>query len=261
MNKNITKYLKILFLVLLAALFLGLESKNRLYLTYLIVIGILGAVLFLLLPQLKSLFRLLQRKLRRVSRVRKNTNEQSKPKSDITLALLCQFSHRITAKLKSAYPDATWDWETKPNVKRLLDGNIARIRTANTGDYNFAEMHVDHYGNIILQMMLIQTLDQKPVPSEGEPEPPVIVDCSSWFSLLGEKILVDVIGDLNCHGHSCLHIDDAGSILIKNEKEEMNCKAQLPHFPGKKHYQELISIFTDAELKAAIENETIKLSW
>lgn len=259
MKKTIVKYLKLLFIVLIVALLFGLESKNRAYLAYIIIFGVIGGLVLLLLPQLKALAKSTQSLFKSSSK--RAVKVEPKPKSDITLALMCQFSHRITAKLKSAYPDSTWDWEKQPNVQKLLDGEKTRIRTWNTDKYTHAEMLIDNYGNIVLQMMLIESIDGAIPTAEPGEEQPVVVDCNSWFSLLGQKALTEIIGELNSHGHSSLFIDDSGMILVKEAGDELLCKAQMPHFPGKKYYEELISIFTKAELKAAVENKNIKLSW
>jgi hypothetical protein len=259
MKNTAKKYLNLLFIALLLILFLGLEKGNREYFAYAFILGFVGSIFISHFPQLKAAIKSLKARLQRKP-LNTNSTTQLKPKENITSALLCQFSHRITAKLKSAYPEATWDWATKPNMQSLLDGEVIRIRTASTGDFNHAEMHVDSYGNIILQMMAIQPLDPKTVPTPTA-EMPVVVDCSSWFSLLGQKALTDIIGNLNCHGYSNIQLDEIGNVLIEGNDGELSCNATLPHFPGKKYYEELISIFTKAELMATVEKENIKLSW
>jgi hypothetical protein len=228
--------------------------------TYLILLGLIGGLLLLILPQVKQLIQLLKTKMHPSIHPKKISTEPVTPKTDITMALLCQLSHRISSKLKSAYPGALWDWDGKPYVKRILDGEVMRIRTRHTGEYNYAEMHLDNYGNIILQMMSIQSLHPT-VPTDPDANKPMIVDCSSWYSLLGQKALTDIISVVNCHGHSNLYLDDSGNVLLKGDEGNQKSQYQLPHFPGQKYYEELISIFAQAELTAVVENGAIKLSW
>lgn len=55
--------------------------------------------------------------------------------------LLGHVSCRISEKLKSAYPDATWQWD-EPHPESIVRGGTMRIKTSNTEDYTHAEVTV-----------------------------------------------------------------------------------------------------------------------
>ena len=53
------------------------------------------------------------------------------------------------------------DFVKEPPLSQILDGEPLRIRTRNTGSYNFAEILMDARGSLTLQMMTIESLHQK----------------------------------------------------------------------------------------------------
>ena len=100
---------------------------------------------------------------------------------DLETILWRQIKFQITGKLKEAFPDATWDFVKEPPLSQILDGEPLRIRTRNTGSYNFAEILMDARGSLTLQMMTIESLhkrnrqkeiripDQPLIPNHGIP--------------------------------------------------------------------------------------------
>ena len=62
--------------------------------------------------------------------------------------LLRHVNHRITDKVKSCFPDASWDWDVKPNVNFLMHGGTGRIRLMNAKTYNFAEVCIDRKSGV-----------------------------------------------------------------------------------------------------------------
>lgn len=268
-KNNAMKYLHFTVILMLILALLGF--RNDRIITGILLAGIGGTLLLMIAPRLPRIkFRPAHVKTRGRRKAWKAEISANR-KPDIHAALLCQVSHRITEKLKSAFPDAVWDWTKRPDATALLDGETVRISTANTRDYNHAELKIDAYGNISLKMMLVKPLEEtgtrkkKPEPApetpgqEGQEETPV-VDCRSWYELVGEKALAETITELNAHGHSQLSINGNGDILIR-ENKKMVPKSTLPHFPGKDYYRELIPIFEAAELKASVSNGNLKLSW
>ena len=74
--------------------------------------------------------------------------------SELERLLLGHISCRISEKLKSAYPQATWQW-CSPRPVSIIRGGTGRIRTFNTEDYTHAEVTVGEYFKIAFKMMKI----------------------------------------------------------------------------------------------------------
>ena len=100
-----------------------------------------------------------------------------------------QISYQITDTLQSAFPEATWEFAEPLRLSHLLDGDAVRLSTRNTGDYNFAEVSMDEYGNLHLQMLTVSALKRRGDKSASPDTPKV--DPASWYSLIGKPFLVE----------------------------------------------------------------------
>ena len=153
-KSNRKKFLQFVVLVLfLAALFVP-QDANRLLIAGIALIGI-GVTLFsYLLPLFTERLKNREHKLRK--RPERTRHLEGTP--DLETILWRQIKFQITGKLKEAFPDATWDFVKEPPLSQILDGEPLRIRTRNTGSYNFAEILMDARGSLTLQMMTIESL-------------------------------------------------------------------------------------------------------
>ena len=156
-KSNRKKFLQFVVLVLfLAALFVP-QDANRLLIAGIALIGI-GVTLFsYLLPLFTERLKNREHKLRK--RPERTRHLEGTP--DLETILWRQIKFQITGKLKEAFPDATWDFVKEPPLSQILDGEPLRIRTRNTGSYNFAEILMDARGSLTLQMMTIESLHKK----------------------------------------------------------------------------------------------------
>mgnify|MGYP000432407433 CR=1 FL=1 len=178
---------------------------------------------------------------------------------DLETILWRQIKFQITGKLKEAFPDATWDFVKEPPLSQILDGEPLRIRTRNTGSYNFAEILMDARGSLTLQMMTIESLHKKE-PSEGNPDSRPAVNPKSWYSLIGKPLLMELVGDLQARGYEKLFINEQGDVYILNGTEP-EVRGKLEHFPPKDYWGELTEIFTEDELTTEETEQALELSW
>lgn len=196
--------------------------------------------------------------------------EETKKKSritDIEALLLRQISFQVTDKMKAAYPEASWEFVKPPKAEHLLTGRAFRLRTFHTGDYNFAEVTLDRYGQLRLSMMTITALNPETnqhaldIPGTTElPDTPEHEDPEAWYSLIGKPLLTELIGDLQARGHQKLFINEAGDIFIFNGSIP-EVKSTFPHFPSKDYWAALTDIFIQDELQAKETDNTLELSW
>ncbi len=179
--------------------------------------------------------------------------------------MLCHISLRITDKLKSAYPQAVWQWKQKPSLKDILAGATLRIAVDDMEKYNHADICFDRFGRIHVQPLVVGSFqpsaqDTPPEPENEEPEAPSVVDVSVWYELVGQKVLESLITELNAGGHTRLTIKENGDVVIRQNKKEL-LKATLENFPGRNYWDELISTLEENELKARIAGDALQVSW
>lgn len=183
--------------------------------------------------------------------------------------MLLHIALRITEKLKSAYPQAVWQWKDTPSLQGILSGGTIRILVENMDTYTHADISFDRFGRIHVEPMVIGSFtdtengtDAKPesgMDEETTPEPSV-VDVRVWYELIGQKVLEELITDLNANGHSMLTIKENGDIVVSCQKKKI-LKATLDSFPGKTYWKELISILEENELKGKISDNSLQVSW
>lgn len=253
-KSSLRTFLALAAIILLLLLVFLPEYMDQPIFTWIAVTGIMVSFLLILLPLFPKMVRHIP------AGKQKPAHHADCPEkiSDLETLLWRQISFQITGKLKSAYPEATWDFTRRPNADRLLSGKTLRIRTFHTADYNFAEVFMDAYGNLNLTMMTVEALTprRKGTPSEE----PAQADPKSWYTLIGKPLLLNLIGDLQARGHQKLFINEAGEIFILNG-DTPEIKAAFEHFPPKSYWNALIDIFIHDELNAKETENTLELSW
>ncbi len=252
-EKKSLLFLKMIVAVLFASLLFTPENSNRTLIAGIAIIGIIGSLLFLIIPMLPRI---------RMPQFTKRTRVTSSPKpeqlSKTETLLWRQISYQITDKLKAAFPDATWEFITRPQMNTLLNGSTIRIRTRNTGNYNFAEFHLNQYGYLALELLTVESLKKQPVNESDEESE--TVDPQSWYSLIGKPLLMELVGDLQARGHQKLFINESGEIFIRNGKTP-EIKGTFEHFPSRSYWPALADIFIKDELEAKEREHELELSW
>jgi len=166
-----------------------------------------------------------------------------------------QLSHRVTEILHAAFPGSTWYWTDKPTAKLFTDGGRIRITTSKTEDFNEADVILDTYGRIEIKMLKSNSVSEIVRVVEGKEE--TAVDTRKWFEECGQKILTDIITDLNARGTKVLCNNEDGSIIIDDDKQVGTLKA----FPNKNLWDKLIDIFEENGLTAVETENSIRVGW
>ena len=184
--------------------------------------------------------------------------------------MLVHISLRITEKLKSAYPQAVWQWKDTPDLQDILKGGTIRILVENMDTYTHADISFDRFGRIHVEPMVIGSFADAENGKSAKPEPGgadeettpelSVVDVRVWYDLIGQKALEELITDLNANGHSMLTIKENGDIVVSCQKKKI-LKATLDSFPGKTYWKELLSILEENELKGKISDNSLQVSW
>lgn len=178
--------------------------------------------------------------------------------------LLRHVNFRISAYLKSAFPDVTWEWQEKEPERIIKNGGAARIRIFGVPDYNYASVVFDSKANIGCDVMKIVPLSEavgtpSEVPTAPKPHQQPS-DPQIWYELQGRKVLEDLIADLHSRGHSSLSIKDNGDICIKQADAEVTAQT-LKNFPERNYWQALTKVFEKEGLAAAVTETGLAVTW
>ncbi len=98
--------------------------------------------------------------------------------SGVNLArlLLCHVNYRVSDYLKSAYPNASWEWTMNDPTLFIARGGTGRIRVYGIPDYEYADVTLDQRGN--LDCSLVQIV---PVQGAAPISPCLIPRCGmNW---------------------------------------------------------------------------------
>ena len=250
-TRTIKMTLQITVLCLFAAAFLLPKGSQSYLMTGIAAAGVLVSLAILIIPPLASGLRKLRIPTGRAT-------DTGNGNSDLETILIRQISYQITDTLQSAFPEATWEFAEPLPLSHLLDGDAIRLSTRNTGNHNFAEVSMDEYGSLHLQMLTVSALKRKGDKSASPDTPKV--DPASWYSLIGKPFLVEMIGNLQAKGHQKLFIGEQGDVYILNGKEP-EVKGKLEHFPPKAYWPALLQVFADDELEAAETENAVEITW
>ena len=187
--------------------------------------------------------------------------------SELERLLLGHISCRISEKLKSAYPQATWQW-CSPKPESIIRGGTGRIRTFNTEDYTHAEVTVGEYFKIAFKMMKIVDFSAavNPCPDDAaDAEPtdeaePKVVDPAGWYDLVGREVLTGLIRDWSTRGHSMLHIAEDGKVFFTEGADEIQAE-DLKEFPTKQYWPELVKCLEKDDLKTQLQENRMDVLW
>lgn len=179
--------------------------------------------------------------------------------------MMQHISLRIAEKLKSAYPQSTWQWIKKPSVHDLLNGTTARIKVDGMDKFTHADITFDRFGRIHVTPMEIglfgaATSDTDSGEAEDTPKEPPVVDVKAWYELIGQTVLETQITNLNANGHSKLTIKENGDIVINRQKKEV-LVTTLDAFPAKNYWEDLVKLLEENELNAKIAGNSLQVSW
>ena len=163
-----------------------------------------------------------------------------RPDGDMGQILLRHVNHRISAYLRSVYPNARWEWREKQPERLILEGGTGRIRVYGVPEYSFADVQLDSQGGLQCSMVKIVPLtnagkageESGHLPPNGQP-----VDPRIWYEHQGRKVLSGLIADLNSRGHSGLEISEDGAIHMEGVEEVHD---PLPSFPEKVYWTQLV---------------------
>lgn len=237
----------VILLSIVAATFLPRSIAQWVIIGEIIVFGIVKGVEYWLSHK-DEFFR-----KRRITAARKNNSETD---NAFKYAVI-QLSHRITDKLHSAFPESSWSWLEKPTAVLFADGGRVRISTSKTESYNEADVMLDAYGRIDIKMLETKSFSEIVKDTDEKADTDYTVDAKAWYEQWGQKVLTDIITELNAKGTRVLCINEDGTVVIDDDKKVGTLKS----FPTKNLWKKLVSVFEESGLTAVENENSIQIGW
>ena len=228
----------------------------------------LWVVLILLLPYMQQAKRRRQREQRTRQRQAEGIQKKEFEIPDLgdfgsDDLLVRHANHRILAYLRSAYPEATFEWCEKRPEQLIRGGGVGRIRVFGIEDFDHADVTLDQKANIKCDMVKIVPLSKiggEPSGEETVPPNRQPVDPRIWYETQGRTVLEALISDLNSRGHSKLTLREDGDICIEQGKDAVS-QEHLNNFPQKVYWPRLAEVLESNGLAAEVTAQGIQVSW
>ena len=179
------------------------------------------------------------------------------------IVLMRHVNFRISSFLKSAYPEATWEWRENSPEEIVAKGGTGRIQVYGITDFNYADVTVNKNAGISCNMLKIVPLSELQTDNTQEkpkPVPQTPVDPQIWYEKKGRIVLENLITDLNSRGHSSLTITEAGEVLIEQADHAVK-KACLEGMPDKMYWTRLSKVLQSEGLATDINENSMVISW
>jgi len=172
--------------------------------------------------------------------------------------LLRHVNYRVSAALRSAYPNAHWEWTMDDPALFAAKGGTGRIRVYGIPDYDYADVTLDQSGNLACTLVklapVVGTDAASPNSQQLSPE--------TWYEQRAKDVLEQLVADLNSKGHSRLYLKETGEICIRPVADGEDVpQGILRDFPAKVYWPKLVEVLTSRGLNATQMDNCIQLSW
>ena len=172
--------------------------------------------------------------------------------------VLRHVNYRITDRLKAAYPNARWEWMMRDPALFVVQGGTGRIRVYGVPEYDYADITVDQCGKLSCSFITMTPVDRpaEQPPNRQEQDP------QAWYDDHAEKILEQLVSDLDSRGNNSLLLKEDGSVVACcDENESETRKGILSRLPPKDHWDELAELIEQDGLTATVQDSCIAVTW
>lgn len=114
----------------------------------------------------------------------------------VSAVLLRHVNFRISSYLKSAYPDATWEWREEFPERIVSEGGTGRIQVYGIPDFNYADVTFSQQADIdcaLLKIVPLSHMQGQPETPKASPQSKVPVDPRIWYENQGRTVLENLI--------------------------------------------------------------------
>ena len=178
--------------------------------------------------------------------------------------LLLHVNQRVTAALRTAGSNITWEWATKDPLAIVKEGGRCLIRVHGLDGFESAEVVLDKQAH--LRCELINTVPLRPNPTTASPEKPRIPaetpplpDPRIWYETEGRAALEGIVADLSSRGHHSMTVQEDGHIQLADGSTSV--LPELHGFPPVGCWEKLRQVFAGDGLAAEETSGKLVLSW
>lgn len=202
---------------------------------------------------------------RRRAHVRQQTEQTAAPDQTLLQTLLHHVNYRVSGCLKSAYPEAHWEWTMRDPASFVATGGTGRIRVYGIPDYSYADVTLDRNGKLscsLIQVAPINGASEKPAEKpaaapDQEPQDPCI-----WYEIHGRAVLESLVADLASRGHHSLTLKEDGNICIRPvDGGTETAQGAFATFPEKVYWPRLVEVLKQNGLAATAKDTGIVVAW
>ena len=173
-------------------------------------------------------------------------------------------NQRVTAALRTAGSNITWEWATKDPLAIVKEGGRCLIRVHGLDGFESAEVVLDKQAH--LRCELINTVPLRPNPTADAPETPRIPaetpplpDPRVWYETEGRTTLETIVADLSSRGHHSMTVQEDGHIQLVDGSTSV--LPELHGFPPVGCWEKLKQVFAGDGLAAEEISGKLVLSW
>lgn len=204
--------------------------------------------------------RALHRQEKRAQREQEEWNEAGVTCAGVMKLLLRHVNYRISAALRGAYPNASWEWTMENPALFAAQGGTGRIRVFGVPDYEYADVALEENANMSLTLLKTAPLPEEARAEQQEKKP--VMSPQVWFETQARDSLVNLITDLNSRGHSKLYLKEGGEVCIQPVDGGGDIpQHKLPDFPERVYWPKLIDVLAQAGLAATLLEDRIQVAW
>jgi len=180
--------------------------------------------------------------------------------------LIRHVNYRITEKLKGVFPEVSWSWCHKDPAALAQTGGTARIRTFNAGGHEFADVEFSPNGNFRICLVMVTELGgaKKPAPKAAaeatEETDPDGINLFDWYEISASAVIRATIDEVNARGHQILYIDASGDVFTKEGENNVR-QGKIGFMPSVKLWGDLVPLFAEDDVVAAIDGDVLALTW
>lgn len=220
--------------------------------------------LWVILTQLRPVWRAereTQQRVREAQAVQAELEAANVPNLGVAQTLLRHVNHRISAQIKSAYPDARWEWAVKNPALLAVQGGIGRIRVYGVNGFDYADVELDPNGNLVCS--LIQFVPNQQPASGAAPAPEQQpLDPQIWYEKQGRETLEALVADLDSRGYKHLVLHEDGSISAQGEDSGAGLiQSTFDSFPPKVYWPRLAKVLEQEGLAATVQDDCVSVAW
>ena len=173
---------------------------------------------------------------------------------DLLRKLLAHVNFRVSAALRSAYPNASWEWTMENPLRYVAEGGTGRIRVYNVPNYEYADVTLGTDAALSCSMIHRDggnALSNRP---SANPE--------AWFENQAKEALLELMNDLNTRGHSKLFLKEDGTACIQPVPGGEDIpQGKLNAFPARVYWPKLAEVMTKAGMAATVLDDKIQIAW